>query len=132
MGVEGTKHSVHILIIDDEPPICTLIKHILQTLRPGYEVTTFLEGETALTQFEQQPFDLVITDYQLPGLNGLEIANRVSKNWPGTPIILISGKPPPGVYEQVKTQGLVGFLKKPFSPAQLVEMVEITLSGQNQ
>ena len=129
MDSEGTKRSAHILVIDDEPPICDLLKHILQTLGPGYEVTTFLDGRPALAQFEQQNFDLVIIDYQLPGMNGLEISRYVSEHWPEIPVILVSGKPPPGIREQVRALGLTGFLKKPFSPVQLVEMVEMALTG---
>lgn len=129
MDSEGTRYSTHILVIDDEPPICELLKHILQTLRPGYEVMTFLDGDTAIAQFDQQDFDLVITDYRLPGMNGLDISRYINERWPQIPIILVSGKPPPGIREQVKALGLTGFLKKPFSPAQLVEIVETALTG---
>jgi len=126
---EGTKHSPLILVIDDEPRICKLFKRILQTLRPGSEVMTFLDGKTALAQLEKQSFDLVITDYQLPGMNGLEISRYVSEHRPGIPVILVSGKPPPDIGEQVKVLGLTGFLRKPFSPVQLVELVEMALAG---
>lgn len=129
MVSKGTNSSTHILVVDDEPPICKLLKHILQTLCPGYEVMTVMDGKATLTQLEQQDFDLVIVDYQLPGMNGLEIARCVGERWPDTPVILISGKPPPGIRERVKGLGLAGFLRKPFSPTQLVEMVEIALAG---
>jgi CheY-like chemotaxis protein len=129
MVSEGSRNSAHILIVDDEAPICDLVKHILQTLRPGYNVMTVMDGKATLARLEQHIFDLVITDYQLPGMNGLEIAHCIGKRWPDIPIILISGKPPPNIREQVKALGLAGFLRKPFSPAQLVEMVEIALAG---
>jgi len=129
MVSEGTKSSIHILVIDDEPPICELLKHILQTFRPGYKVMTVMDGQATLAQLEQYDFDLVITDYQLPGMNGLEIARCVGERWPDIPVILISGKPPPGIRERVKALGLIGFLRKPFSPAQLVELVEMALAG---
>jgi CheY-like chemotaxis protein len=129
MNSEVSKSSIHILVIDDEPPICELLKHILQTFRPECEVMAFLDGKTAIAQFEQQKFDLVITDYQLPEMNGLEVSLYIGKCRPETPVILISGKPPSGIREQVKLLGLAGFLRKPFSPVQLIEMVEMALAN---
>ena len=129
MVSEGSQNSAHILIVDDETPICDLIKHILETLRPGYRVMAVKDGQATLAQLEQHNFDLVITDYQLAGMDGLELARYLSKRWPNIPIILISGKPPPDIREQVKVLGLAGFLRKPFSPTQLVELVETVLAG---
>ena len=54
MVSEGSRNSVHILIVDDEAPICDLVKHILQTLRPGYRVMAVKDGKAALAQLEQQ------------------------------------------------------------------------------
>jgi len=81
----------HILFVDDDAEIVEIESIRLQRL--GYDVTTCSNGDEALAALEGQPldFDLVITDYAMPGMTGLELAQEVGGRKPGLPIILISG-----------------------------------------
>ncbi|MBN1995405.1 MAG: response regulator [Anaerolineae bacterium] len=119
--------NMQILVVDDEPAIRLLLKHIFKTLRPDYRVSTAIDGPEALIELQQQLFNLVIIDYQLPGMNGLELAYNVYKRWPRTGIVLISGHPPPDIRRHLKQLGLTHYLKKPFSPMQLLEVVDDVL-----
>lgn len=115
---------VRVLIVDDEEPIRVLLKYVFKVFRPDYEVMTVIDAPAALTQLEQQLMDVAIVDYQLPGMNGIELAYTLRQRWPALRVILISGNPPVGVKHHLEQLRLAGYLKKPFSPQQLIEVVD--------
>ena len=78
-----------ILVVDDERPISDIIKFNLT--KEGYEVVTAFDGREALEQFEAEKPDLVILDFMLPELDGLEVAKEIRKT-SNTPIIMLSAK----------------------------------------
>ncbi len=86
-----TQTLVHakILLVDDNANGVAARKSVLQEL--GYRITTASCGATALEQFCAHRFDLVITDYKMPRMDGLELISRLRKQAPEVPIILISG-----------------------------------------
>jgi CheY-like chemotaxis protein len=81
--------SSRILLVDDNKLGLAARKAVLEEL--GHHVTTAAEGREALASFARQPFDLVITDYKMPHLDGLELIRKIREAGPVTPIILISG-----------------------------------------
>ncbi len=82
-----------ILLVDDEELVAALAKLGLQNL--GYQVTTLTNAVKALEEFTAHPdaYDLVFTDLAMPELNGIELACRIQKLRPSTPILLMSGLP---------------------------------------
>ncbi|MCH2204613.1 MAG: response regulator [Lentisphaerales bacterium] len=78
-----------ILIVDDEPQIQMLISAILE--EKGYKTEICDSGEKALKMMEDIEFNLVLLDLNLPGLNGIEVSEKIKKNSPNTPIIFITG-----------------------------------------
>ncbi len=82
---------MNILLVDDEIQILETYSDLLESL--GYQVTSSNSSPGALQIFMDQPglFSLVITDFQMPELNGLELAGKLSQLNPGLPIIMISG-----------------------------------------
>ncbi len=113
---------LRILVVDDEPAMCALIKIILQ--REDRQVITAPGGVEGLRRFQQQPFDLVITDRAMPGLGGEELARAIKNQSPHTPIILITGL----MSAVVDPTPFDGFLAKPFTGAQLHHLVAASLS----
>jgi len=83
--------SESILLVDDEPALVEVGRRILERL--GYQVTTVTSSLEAAELFEESPeqFDLVITDYTMPGLTGTALAERITAARPGTPIIMCTG-----------------------------------------
>jgi len=81
--------SAHILLVDDNRLGLVARKSVLEEL--GYHITTALEGTTALELYAAGKFDLVITDYKMPKMNGLELIRRIRERAANAPIILISG-----------------------------------------
>ena len=83
-----------ILIVDDDPDLLRLLADSIGLCCAECEVVRASDGRAALEQLEGQPFDLILTDYQMPGMNGLELASTVHQTSPGTPIVLVTATPP--------------------------------------
>jgi CheY-like chemotaxis protein len=79
----------HILLVDDNRMGLSARKLVLEQL--GYQITTFTSANEALECFSKNKFDLVITDYRMPTMNGVELISELRGSRPEIPIILISG-----------------------------------------
>jgi DNA-binding NtrC family response regulator len=77
-----------IMVIDDEKIVGDMAKLSLET--DGFIVETFLNGEAALARLKEQPFDVVVTDYKMKGIDGMEVLRIVKKQYPGTKVIMIT------------------------------------------
>ena len=80
---------LNILVIDDEFFICEVLSDMLK--RKGHTTITTTDSHEALELFEKQEYDLVLTDYRMPHLNGVELTRRMKAHKPTVPICLISG-----------------------------------------
>jgi CheY-like chemotaxis protein len=108
----------HVLVIDDEESVSRVLQ--LGLTRFGYEAKTALRGREGLRLFDDEAFDLVITDVLMPDMDGYEVARYIrNSDRPHTPIIGISGTPwllDDDQFDRV--------LSKPFSLKTLAEVVE--------
>jgi CheY-like chemotaxis protein len=77
-----------ILVVDDEPFVCDAVKMMLEF--DGHTIQTAGSGREALALFEKSKFDLVITDYAMPGMRGNELAAQVKALNPNQPIVMIT------------------------------------------
>jgi len=77
-----------ILVVDDEPFVCDALKMML--MFDGHTVETAGSGQQALELFAEGKFDVVITDYAMPGMKGDELAATVKARAPGQPVVLIT------------------------------------------
>jgi CheY-like chemotaxis protein len=117
-----------VLVADDDLEICTLIKTILS--KGPYEVTLCNDAESALVYIQQgKPVDILVSDFMLPGMSGLELITRVRQNAATTriPIIMISGHNNYAMSERAKAAGANAFLNKPFSLQALRAIVHMLL-----
>ena len=78
-----------ILIIDDEAALAEIVKLNLE-LSGNYSVEIASSGEEGLRVLAEEPFDLVITDFKLPGVNGVEVLERLKEEQPELPVVLFS------------------------------------------
>ena len=116
-----------ILVVDDEPAVRDAIKMMLQFDR--HEVQTAHGSKEALSLLEQGKFDLIVTDYSMPGMKGDELAAVIKQRLPHQPIIMISA-----YAEMLKSSGnpLTGvdfIISKPFMLADLREAIAGVLTG---
>ena len=108
----------HILIVEDEENVATTLQYMLKKL-PRCNITIAGGGEQALRLFERQPFDLLITDYKMPDMDGMTLAARVRQSYPQTVIIMITAYGDDALREQAAHISVQHVLDKP------VELVEI-------
>ena len=109
-----------VLVADDDPEICALIKTILA--KGPYQITLCSDAESALVHIESDdPYDMLISDFMLPGISGLELIAQVRHNGPtaGMAIVMISGHNNYAMDARAKAAGANAFLNKPFTLSQL-------------
>jgi two-component system response regulator MprA len=104
-----------VLVADDDPPILDLVGELLAA--EGYDVRLATDGLDALDQALAAPPDLIVTDFKMPNLDGLALAERLRERDRSVPILLMSAVPPatspPGI----------DVIRKPFDVVQLVSAV---------
>ncbi len=119
------KRTARIMIVDDEQPICQNVVKILEN--QDYEVVQAASAEEALKKMAEQSFSLLISDIVMPGMNGLELLKLVKNQWPLTKAVMITGYASTDTAAKAIRLGALDYLPKPFTPAELREMVELAL-----
>ncbi|MGO9022335.1 MAG: PAS domain S-box protein [Syntrophobacteraceae bacterium] len=102
-----------ILFIDDEAPLVELWDASLKRL--GYKIMTATNGMQALEFFQTHPdaFDLVMTDYTMPKMTGIEVAEQMMRTRPNIPVVLCTGRMESTLEERARKIGIRSFLTKP-------------------
>lgn len=81
-----------ILFVDDHEVLARLSCEILEM--QGYKAVSAYSAKEALEKFDQQDFDILVTDFRMEGMNGVELAHKVRQKSPGTPVIIVTGYGP--------------------------------------
>jgi two-component system, OmpR family, response regulator MprA len=117
--------KAHILVVDDDPRITELLRRIFAY--EGYSVTIAASGDEALTRTLEQPPDLIVLDIMLPGLNGLEVTQRLRAASDYVPILMLTARD--SVADRVAgfEVGADDYLVKPFAPEELLARVKALL-----
>ena len=107
-----------VLVVDDDAVVGKSFNRVLSN--KGYIVTTAQNAHEALKQIREQEFDLVFTDIKMPGMDGVELAERVKASQPWIPVVIITGFGTTENETRAKAAGVSDFMRKPLSP----EMIE--------
>jgi len=117
-----------ILIVDDEESVAFFLAENLAEQGSDYQVETASSGEEALAKMTTQPFDLIVTDLRMPGINGLELIERARVHSPRTRLILMTGYGNPRVEAASYRLGACRYLAKPFPIQALFAAVQEALA----
>lgn len=104
--------TLRVLLIDDQPSILMLVQVLLERTLPGVRVITAQSATDGLYVLQQEPCDVVLSDVSMPGEDGFFVLKQVKRQWPGLPVVLMSGTP---LADEAKLAGADGFLLKPFN-----------------
>lgn len=115
-----------VLLVEDDPGAREGLAGILRLL--GYVVTEAASGEGAMEIPADPPFDVLLTDYMLPGSSGLEVAGALRERWPGLQVIVMSGYAEDQMDRTHLGQASVRFLQKPFDMATLARELRAALA----
>jgi two-component system chemotaxis response regulator CheY len=119
--------SAHILTVDDSASIRMTTKIALTNA--GYQVTEAVDGLDGLNKAKSAAFDLIVTDLNMPNMNGLAMiqALRQSPAHTGIPIIFLTTESDAEMKSQAKAAGATGWVTKPFDPENLVKIARKVL-----
>lgn len=110
-----------ILIIDDEKKLCTVIVSALRD--EGHEADSAYSGEEGLTKVRSAPFDIVVTDLRMPGMDGLDVLREVKKADPFSEVIMMTAYASADTAVSAMKEGAFDYLIKPFSLDSLSAMI---------
>lgn len=117
-----------LLVVEDAEECAASLEIALQQTLPEYALLVLPSAEQALAAFERVPVAALITDYHLPGMDGLELVSQLRRDTrrAGLPILVTSGDSHPSTPERALSAGADGFFAKPYSPAALrCKLVEL-------
>jgi CheY-like chemotaxis protein len=112
----------HILVVDDNETIRSVVSDML--VQMDLEVSSVETGEKGIDLFLNNNFDLVITDFSMPGMNGIDLANQIKKESPATVIVLMTGEEKEVILSRIKGLSVDQVLFKPFTLAKMTETVQ--------
>ncbi len=107
-----------VLVVDDDPVVGKSFNRVLSG--KGYIVVTAEDGYEALQKLQSEHYDMVFTDLRMPGMDGVEVAEKVKARQPWTPVVIVTGYGSGKSEERARAAGVSQFLHKPLSP----EMIE--------
>ena len=110
-----------VLFVDDELPLRDVVSRLLD--RRGVDVTTAGDAISAVEVLRDEPFDLVLTDFQMPGMDGFELLAHVREHYPDLPAVMMTGHASVQHAVQAMSNGAVDYLPKPFAVDALAERV---------
>ncbi len=117
-----------ILVVDDFENTLFVTEFTLKN--KGYNTLKALSGKEALMQLEKQDVDLVITDFNMPQMDGIELIEQIKKNQKHqkTPILILSTEIKQEIKDKAYKAGATAWIKKPFTIEQLLKVVEKAIS----
>jgi CheY-like chemotaxis protein len=118
-----------ILLVEDEQSIIALLRRLIRNLTPAYEVVPCAHGREALDELARRPVALVITDYRMPELDGVELTRRVKAASPRTPVLMITSYGTPDVARLARDAGVDRFMVKPFTLEVLERAIDTMLAA---
>lgn len=117
-----------ILLVDDDEDYLRQFRNFL--LREGFTVECAVNAEEALTTLQDSNIRLLITDLNMPGIDGIELARRTKKIRPHLPVILSTGIISPRIQRIAENAGIKAVLYKPFDVQRMLAMVRDELDRQ--
>lgn len=112
---------VHILLVEDERRLATAVKRVME--EEGHVVDHVDDGADALAQARSEPYDAIVLDIMLPGLNGYEVAKRLRAGGDATPILMLTARDSVQDRVQGLDAGADDYLVKPFALAELLARI---------
>ena len=117
----------HVLIVEDEAALVTMLRYNLES--QGYRVSEAVDGEEAILLVIEEPPDLILLDWMLPSLSGIEVCRRIRRNESArdVPIIMLTARGEDSDRVRGLDSGADDYITKPFSPRELMARVRAVL-----
>jgi len=118
------REDINVLIVDDEKNLTLAMRRLLSA--EGYRAEVAASGEFALEAIKELPFDVILLDVNMPGMNGLETFKKLRKVSPKSKVIMITGygKTLKALVEEARELGVHSVIDKPFKINQITEAIQ--------
>lgn len=126
------EHAVHILVVEDDIHIGRLIGLTMPSLGTPYRFTSVISAAQALEIWKKDPFDMLLTDYNLPGMNGLQLIDELKKFGFQNPVVMFTAYATPQLEREARKRGVSAFLNKPFAMDDLIDTIRSLLIKTKQ
>ncbi len=115
-----------VLVVDDDEVVRLSYRRSLATAR--CDVETAASGEDALRALERQPFDVLLLDLRMPGMDGMSVLKAVKRSWPCSEVIVITGYPTIETAKEAVQLGACDYLAKPVGPAEVINATSAAMT----
>ena len=122
----STTVKARILVVDDEDDLRMLLDHVVSSA--GYQVTTAMDGEEAISKIQNNTFDVALLDIQMPNANGIEVLKYLHKNSPKTKAIMLTGYADLKYAIEAREYGAKDFINKPYKLEDVIKTIEYVLA----
>lgn len=112
-------HKANILIVDDEEVV--RLSHLRSLKGTDCNAQAAEDGRQAIQVMEQQPFDVVLLDLRMPGLDGMEVLKTIKQRWPDSEVIVVTGYPSIESAKEAVRLGAFNYLTKPLGPDEVIK-----------
>lgn len=117
--MDATNDKVKVLIADDEEVVRLSFLRILASTECS--VQAVLDGSEALQAMERQPFDVVLLDLRMPGIDGMSVLKTIKEKWPASEVVVITGYPSVDTAKEAVRLGAHDYLAKPVGPQEVID-----------
>ena len=124
---------IEVLVLDDEPIVGSRIKPSLE--KEGYRVEIMTDSQDAVDRIKQKKFDIVVTDFKMSKVTGLDLLRVQKQLWPESAVIIITGYATMEIAREGMQSGVYDFIPKPFRLQELKEVIRRaaeTIRGRTQ
>ena len=122
--------ALNILLVDDDRNLVTTLSHGLRkAMGKAISVEFCFSGSETLSRLATQRFDVVISDFNMPGMSGLELLNQIRQDHREMILVLITAYGTDALEEEVHRLG-IGYITKPFEPSRLVQIIHGLTRGE--
>lgn len=123
-------NSINILVVDDDPVASALLKETL--VAENYLVDTAINGLEALKTVREKSYDLLITDFIMPLLDGLALLTKAKEELPHLPVILMTASRQEAILIEARRQGADAVIPKPLEMKKLLNIIKNILQKQRR
>ena len=115
--------DLRIIAADDEPSITDMLQKMILK-RCGCQIRTCSDGTALLEALDEAPYDILLTDMEMPGIHGIELLQEIKRRWPGIAIIVVTAYGQDYPFVNLVRAGAEDFIQKPFNSDEIVAKIE--------
>jgi len=121
------KNNINVLIVDDDPSMCETLEDILEI--EGYQTETALNGRRAVELTERKNFDVILMDFKMPGMNGVETFRNIRKIQHDAKVLFVTAYYNEDEVQHALSDCAMGICHKPLNIEQFIKDLKVVVSG---